>query len=481
MNARVYNSSLRQFVPYLTYGMGVFAISSLALWGHWTGWRITRPAIAPQPAPLKWDGNRARSAASLSPAPTVVGMDVAQGNGPDHRGPDSIDLLNPASAAKAGIELASVEQRSMEQFLVANAVVDYNGNRVAQLSVRTPGTVWRIEKQIGQPISKGDVLAIIEAVDIGKSKADFLQALVADELAAKTLERLQQVANSVPDRQVREAAAASREAHINLHNKQQTLINLGLPIRLADLANLTDDERVVRLHFLGLPAALVETFDVETTTANLVALRAPFDGVVIGRSIALGELVSPDQTHFTIADISRMWIKLDVRKEDAPQVRLGQRVHFRDDSLPDEIVGAVDWISTAIDPQTRTMEVRAEVENPLVPGAIPTLGAQRELRANSFGAGRILVRETETALIVPSSAVQAMGNQRIVFVREANAEFQPRAVELGMISSDVTEIRSGLSAGDVIAARGSHVLKAELARRRITTVHRPEEPQSTAP
>ncbi|MBS0208951.1 MAG: efflux RND transporter periplasmic adaptor subunit [Planctomycetes bacterium] len=433
-----------------------------------------------QPAPVAWRAEIANQAMPLAAKAREVGDDSKPRELSAIPNPGTIDLRNSATVAKAGIELATVEQQPMEQHLVANAVVEYDQNRLAQLSVRTPGTVWRIEKQIGQPIREGDVLAVIEAVDIGKAKADFLQAIVAEELAAKTLERLQQVADSVPDRQVREAAAAAREAHITLHNKQQTLINLGLPIRLIDFANLSDDERVRRLHFLGLPPALTKTLDPEVATANLVALRAPFDGVVIGRGIALGEVVSPNQTQFTIADISRMWIKLDVRQEDAMLVRVGQRVAFHDDSSADVVVGTIDWISTAIDPQTRTLEVRAEVDNPMVPGTLAGNAPQRALRANSFGSGRILVRETQTAFVVPSAAVQTVGEQHVVFVSHGDVEFRPQMVELGVIGPEVTEVRSGLAAGQTIAARGSHVLKAELTRRRLS-IHVPAEPVLAAP
>jgi multidrug efflux pump subunit AcrA (membrane-fusion protein) len=295
-----------------------------------------------------------------------------------------------------------------------------------------------------------------------------LQAVVDAELKAKTLERMRDVTSAISERQIREAEADAREARIRLFNAQQTLVNLGLPIRLEDVVGLHDEELVQRVHFLGLPESLVKTLDPETTTANLIPLVAPFDGVITGREIVTGELVSPSSgAQIVIADVSRMWIELDIRKGDATKLRRGQEVVFTIDGVPGEIRGELAWISTEVDSRTRTVQARMEVDNPLVHGGGPD--GQRLLRANMFGVARIQIHANPKALVVPNAAIQRDGITSVVFVKTSETAFQPRIVQLGMTDNDYTEVLEGVTLGETVAAAGSHVLKAEILKTRLAT------------
>jgi len=120
----------------------------------------------------------------------------------------------------------------------------------------------------------------------------------------------------------------------------------------------------------------------------------------------------------------------------------------------------IDWISTAMDEKTRTLQVRAEVENPLsdeVDEKQPTY----LLRAHTYGTGRILVRDADNAVAVPVESVQLDHGKQYVFVRD-KGRFVRTAVELGSNEGNQVEVRSGLSAGMTIATTGSHVLKAQM-------------------
>jgi RND family efflux transporter MFP subunit len=368
--------------------------------------------------------------------------------------------LSAAALAKAGIELGLVKQQRITTAIQVSGVVAYNQNLRAELATRVPGNVWRIEKRVGEKIQKGDVLAIIEASDVGRAKGELLQAIVERELKETNFERLRQLGGGVAERHVRETEAAARQAAIRAQVCAQALVNLGIPVSLAELEQVSDEERADRIRFAGLPESVVSTLDRHTTTANLLPLVAPFDGVVIGRNLAIGELVSPEQPHFEIADIRKVWVILDVRKEDANQVRLGQTIAFKPDGQDDEVAGVIDWISTAMDEKTRTLQVRAEVENPL-----SAEDAERQstylLRAHTYGTGRILVRDTPEALVVPMEAVQLDQGRNHVFVRDHN-RFVRTAVELGTKEGNFVEVRSGLSAGKMVATSGSHVLKAQM-------------------
>ncbi|MGH7137841.1 MAG: efflux RND transporter periplasmic adaptor subunit, partial [Pirellulales bacterium] len=262
--------------------------------------------------------------------------------------------------------------------------------------------------------------------------------------------------------------SSARESRIKLFIAQQTLINLGLPVRLEDVADLRDKELVERVHFLGLPKKLVEGLDPQKTTANLVPLVAPFDGTVIGRDIVVGELVEPSSSgQFVVADVRRMWIELDVRKEDAGKIRRGQEVEFSVDGMPEKVRSKLSWISTEVDKRTRMVQARIDVDNPLIHGEGSPPDGQRLLRANMFGMGRIRIQERPDAVVVPSQAIQRDGALDVVFVRTGATVFQPRPVELGIVNGAYSEVLTCLQPGDRVAAGGSHVLKAEVVKQRL--------------
>jgi len=433
----------------------------LMAWGHAHHWKAPKFSAVEPHAVGRPDLGAESAAVPPSPA-----EDTNAALQPPALAP--VTLASPGVAAKSGIELAQVETRPMTQEVIALGMVTYDQTRIAQLSSRVSGTVWSAQKNVGQAIHDGEILAIIEALEVGRTKAEFLQAVVDAELKAKTLERMRDVTSAISERQIREAEADAREARIRLFNAQQTLVNLGLPIRLEDVVGLHDEELVQRVHFLGLPESLVKTLDPETTTANLIPLVAPFDGVITGREIVTGELVSPSSgAQIVIADVSRMWIELDVRKGDATKLRRGQEVVFMIDGVPGEVRSELAWISTEVDSRTRTVQARIEVDNPLVHGGGPD--GQRLLRANMFGVARIQIHANPKALVVPNAAIQRDGAASVVFVKTSETAFQPRIVVLGMTDNDYTEVLEGVSLGETVAAAGSHVLKAEILKTRLAT------------
>ena len=253
----------------------------------------------------------------------------------------------------------------MSEEITALGKVAYDQTRVAQLTSRVGGTVWSVQKRVGQAVHKGEILAVIEALDVGRSKTEFLKAVVDYELKAKTLHRMRDASSAIPERKIREAEANARESRIVLYNAQQTLANLGLPVRLKDVAGLYDEELVRRVRFLGLPKSLIETVDPTTTTANLIPLTAPFDGIITDREMVIGESVSPASgAQIVMADVSRMWVELDVRREDAGKLHRGQEVTFTVNGTSREIRGELSWISTEVDSRTHNVKVRMTVDNP---------------------------------------------------------------------------------------------------------------------
>jgi cobalt-zinc-cadmium efflux system membrane fusion protein len=246
------------------------------------------------------------------------------------------------------------------------------------------------------------------------------------------------------------------EARIQLFNAQQTLINLGLPVRIEDMTKLSSEDLAQRMRTLGLETIMSSADEKKMDLDNLIPLKAPFDGEIVGRDIVQGEIVGPNKpVQFTVADLRRMSILSDVREEDKDLVRLDQEVSFQvDGSTGEPVTGLVSWISREMDEKTRTLRVRTDVQNP-----------DRKLLVHSFGIGRILVRSIPSALAVPDSAIQARHQCHMVFVRLPDGKsFQTRLVKLGIHNDGYTQILDGLAAGEEVVTVGSHALKAEMLR-----------------
>ena len=376
----------------------------------------------------------------------------------------TVQFRSQEALDRTGIEVQPVEQRPMVSELVVNGVVAYDERRIAQLSTRVPGSIWRVEKHLGDHVRRGDVLLVIDSQDVGQLKAEFLNALVVHETRREQLAILEEVKSAVMGRQLREARAALREARNHLVNAEQSLVNLGFDIAVADFEPLDDDARAAKIRTLGLPPTLTATLPGDRMTSNLLPLYAPFDGIVVGREAVVGEVIEAAKPIFEVADVSTMLLVLNVSKEDAAKVAIGQRVKFRPDGSSEEYASTITWISTEVNEETRTLQVRAEVQNDAEP-----LAAARGLRANTYGAGRIEVDRRGTAVVVPRQSVQWDGSRWVVFVPAGEASFVARAVQPGVQEGDFVEIvdaADGQPLTHVVAA-GSHVLKSQILLERM--------------
>jgi cobalt-zinc-cadmium efflux system membrane fusion protein len=434
--------SLRRGVPAL---LTLVALAGVALCGAHFDWAL--------PPSLLGGGPAAAERGTSEPAARVTDLAEAAG------GPRRIEFASAEAVEKAGIRCERARVQPVAQYVTANGMVDYEPSYYARLTARASGTVARVYKEVGAPLRKGDVLALIDAAEVGKAKADFLQALSQVQVQAAALQRLRSAgeAGAVPDRSVRTAEASLREARIRLFNDQQALLNLGLPIRLRDVEDLPEDRLARHLRFLGLPEDITKELDPETSTANLLPLTAPFDGVVVQRDVAPGEVIqgTMPKTLFVVADVRRLHVDLNVPPGDMAGVRVGQKVKFRTDGGV-EAVAQVSHISPEVDEKTRRVVVHAEVDN--------TDGL---LRPNAFGTGDILIREVPQAVVVPREAVQADGSVSLVFVRRNATTFEARPVEPGLPEGGVIEVK-GLDPGQEVVTTGSFALKSELLKERIT-------------
>lgn len=370
-----------------------------------------------------------------------------------------VQFASVESIAKAGIDVDVVGEQSVTEFISTNGELTFDPTRVAHLSPRVGGTIAAVFKTLGDTVSAGEILALVEAAQVGQAKSQLLSSVVQAQLRKTNLERMQKSSAVLPERSLTEAETALKEAEIALITARQALVNLGfeLPEQLAgrDAKQLSDE-----FQFLGIPEKNLAALPPGGKTANLIAIHALTDGVIVTADVVAGEVVDKSQLLYTVADPSRLWLILSVRQEDARYAEPGLRVVFRTDDGAAEVTGKISWVSPAIDEQTRTLQVRVNLEQ-----------SDRKLRDKTFGTGKIILREEPHAIVVPREAVQSTNDAHFVFVRDKNyfkegspKFFHVRQVRVGARKEGSVELLAGVLPGEVVATKGSAVILAQLLR-----------------
>lgn len=185
-----------------------------------------------------------------------------------------------------------------------------------------------------------------------------------------------------------------------------------------------------------------------------VQVTAPRSGLVLGIHAAVGASVDPLSSLMTIADLSQVWATFDVYEQDVAMVQVGQRLEVRSVAYPDRVFsGKIVFISPQVDQHTRTIKLRAQVENP-----------EYALKLGMFVTGTLYIPTAKDALLIPHAALQRIEDERVVFVQIGPETFEARDVQVGSETQRQVEILDGLKEGEQVVAAGSFHLKAELLK-----------------
>lgn len=345
-----------------------------------------------------------------------------------------VTLASPEIARTVGLEYAQVQAAPLARVVERNAELAYNANRYARLSSRAAGVLAEVKKDLGEGVKKGDVLAVVDSTDLGAAKSDLLQALEMVKLWETNAARERALVEKGVgvEREALEAETRAAESRIAVNRARQRLRNLGLSKE---------------------PIATVER---DGDTSSLLELVASFDGMVVERAAVMGEIVEPSRPLLAIADTGTMWALVDLSESDLAVVRTGQQASITVDGLPGKsFSGKLTWISTQVDPKTRTLKARVELDN-----------GEGLLRANMFGRARINAGDSRQAVTIPKDAVQWEGCCNIAFVKSdaSGTTFTPARLVLAYDAGDRYEVTGGLSPGDTIVTRGSYILKNEILK-----------------
>ncbi|RUL87012.1 efflux RND transporter periplasmic adaptor subunit [Tautonia sociabilis] len=344
-----------------------------------------------------------------------------------------VRLRTPGPAARLGIETAPARQERLVPRLLANAETAFDANRCAEVYPRVGGFLREARADLGQPVRRGEVLAVVDSAEISGAKSRFLAARSAAELAKVAYDRTAKLTErgALPAKNELEALTALNQAQAEMMDAEQALRNFGFAD--ADLARIAEAK----------------------DTSSLLDVVAPIDGVITARHAVRGEAVQPTTQLFDVTDTSRMWLWVDVYEADIAAVALGQPVRFIIPGVDGaESEGTVTWVGVQVDPTTRTTRVRAELANP-----------DGRLRANLFGQAEIQLGEERQAVVVPKAAVQRKDDADVVFLLQDDGVYRPqRVVARPVDRRDVVEVAWGLQDGQRVVTKGSFLLKTEIMK-----------------
>ena len=372
-----------------------------------------------------------------------------------------IQFASVESVLQAGVEVELVERAPIIDSISGSGEIVYDPTRQASLASRVPGSVWLVTKNVGDEVSRGEVLAVVDAVQVGDLKTTLLRSLAEENLQNKNVARLNGARNAIAGSLILEAEAAQSKARADVLSAEQSLRNLGLPVSVQSLQDLSEDAILDKLRLIGIPDAILTQRSEQVMTSNLLPIISPIDGLITQRHVAAGEVVDPTRILFEVANTQQMWLTLNVPLEMMSQLAIGQQIRFQADGSRLELEGRLDWISTSADAQTRMVKVRAIMPN-----------IQGNLRSETFGIGRVILRDEPEAIVIPTGSSHWEGCCQVVFVRdkhyfdspESPKVFHVRSVRLGAVNGKHTEIISGVLPGEVIATTGSDVLRAQLLK-----------------
>ncbi|MCP4678222.1 MAG: efflux RND transporter periplasmic adaptor subunit [Deltaproteobacteria bacterium] len=320
----------------------------------------------------------------------------------------------------AGIQTVAAERGIASAAIECTVRIAFDGDKVADIRAIVPGIVRRVRVELGELVGRGAPLFELESTRVGEIQGALQTARERVRIAQANLARQRELrANNIASaRQVEIAEQELASAQAEARTAEATL-------RMAGAAQSTPSGRYI--------------------------LSAPIAGTVVRRPAVVGLLATDSESLATIADTSVMWALCDVPEIHVFRVALGQKVVVTAGNSADApIEGQITWIAAEVDPRTRTVTARAEVPNP-----------QGRLRSNQFARARIETGAPRTAVSVPRSAVQRVGEREVIFVRTAQGAYEPRVIQRHGDSERV-QIEGRVQAGDAVVTTGAVLLRTEI-------------------
>ena len=305
--------------------------------------------------------------------------------------------ISPVMIQNLGVRTAQVERRDLSRTIRTVGYIAPDDNLISHVHVRAEGWIEKLAvKAAGEHVQKGQTLFEYHAPDIHVALAELAQFQRRDE-------------------------------------KDMLDITLG------------------RLGLLDVPAPEIQAIRDGGPVQRRTSVLSPIDGVVLALNVGEGMFVKPDMTTMMVADLSAVWVMIDIFENQTPWVREGQsatlRLTYRPDVMRD---GVVDYVYPTLDPKTRTLKARLRFDNP-----------DGLLKPNMFADVRIQTEAVRNSLVVPSQALIRTGISERVVVSLGDGRYESREVRTGQESDDFVEVLEGVNPEDRIVVSGQFLIDSE--------------------
>lgn len=340
----------------------------------------------------------------------ICGMDLVahKSHAPDTKNPQV--FLSAAVIQNMGVRVAPVQKNHLHNHIITQGLVTADDDRITNIHPRTAGWIQKLYLLTeGDRVERKDQLVDFYSPWINEIQLEFIAALEEYDMLSFEPERAGEV-----------------------NSKIDHLIN---SLRLLNVMDMD----IMRIRS-------------SRKVQNTIQLLAPQSGVITDLNIREGTYLEPYQAMFTIVDLSRVWVMIDIYEHQAVSVRKGQQVTITTPAIPSrEWKASIDYIYPEVNPNTRTLKARITVKNP-----------DEALLLNMYANVDISVSpEHEEVLTVPREAVIITGEREVVIKALDNGHFQPVDITSGLRDNDNIEILSGLNEGDNIVISGQFLIDSE--------------------
>ena len=318
--------------------------------------------------------------------------------------------LSPTQRVMANVATVAAKQTTLNKEINAIGIVQFDQSRQAKVTAWVAGRIDKLNvNTVGSYVSKGKPVAEVYSPDLVSTQQEYL-------LAVKSRDQLKN--SPIP--------SISQNGEGLVASARQRLMLFGVK-----------EHQIAELEKAGKPIIRLPIY-------------TPLSGTVIEKMVQLGQYVNTGDVLFNIADLSRVWVEIDVFENEVPYVRVGQQVEIRS-SAEHGIAsnGRISFVYPFHDPKTHTVKARVEMANP----------GQR-LKPDMF-VNAIIRVPLVTGIVVPVTAVIDTGKRQVVWVETSPGMFEPRDVQVGERVEDKAQILSGLKAGDMVAVSGGYLLDSE--------------------
>lgn len=337
-------------------------------------------------------------------------------------------LVKPSAELLARLSFTKVEEVDWRTQLKVSGSIELDEKRVARVGTTVSGRVTEIKVLRGDQVKKGDVLAMVHSPVLAEAQLTYLQAQSQYDLARKAAARAQLLFKegviAAAEQQRRESELVSNEAEWQAARD--------------------------RMHILGMTDADIKQLERSRKIQSVTSLRAPIDGVVIDRKVSQGQVLEPADLAYTIADLAQIWVVGEVPERYSADMYREKAVTVTIPALAsEERKTQLSYVADTVTPQTRTLRVRAVLDNQdgrLKPDMLATL---------------IIEGKAKKRLAIPETAIVREENVDKVFIKVSADQFELITVKLGEEENGKRPVESGLKAGQEIVSDGVFYLNAD--------------------